>query len=135
MGITRARKSLTLTKTQSRMFYGKTSYNPPSRFLNEVPKEYCRNEISSILDGMNAYHTASASFSKPKNTSVFTGYKPASKPDAVYKIGQRVKHSTFGEGLVLSVTPMGNDNLLEIAFDTHGTKRIMSNYAKLEILD
>ncbi|HHW46159.1 MAG TPA: UvrD-helicase domain-containing protein [Clostridiales bacterium] len=135
VGITRARKSLTLTKAQSRLFYGKTSHNPPSRFLKEIPTEFCRNETSSLIENINAFPTAAVPFSKSRNASKFTGFQPASKSDAVYKIGQRVKHRTFGEGLVLSVTPMGNDNLLEIAFDTHGTKKIMSNYAKLEILD
>ena len=56
------------------------------------------------------------------------------KPTANYSVGQRVKHSTFGEGMVISVTPMGADNLLEIAFDSVGTKKLMSNYAKLTII-
>ncbi len=41
-------------------------------------------------------------------------------------------HKGFGQGVVLSITPMGNDNLLEIAFNTAGTKKIMANYAKIE---
>ena len=45
--------------------------------------------------------------------------------------GDRVKHKVFGEGMILSVTPMGNDHLVEIAFEKVGTKKIMSNFAKL----
>lgn len=42
-----------------------------------------------------------------------------------------MRHKVFGEGLVISVTPMGNDHLLEVAFDTVGSKKIMSNFARL----
>ena len=47
-------------------------------------------------------------------------------------IGDRVKHKIFGEGTVLSAIPMGNDTLVEIAFDRVGSKKIMQNFAKLE---
>jgi DNA helicase-2/ATP-dependent DNA helicase PcrA len=46
----------------------------------------------------------------------------------------RVKHNTFGTGMILKTTPMGNDTLLEIAFDTVGTKKIMAGFAKLTII-
>ena len=48
--------------------------------------------------------------------------------------GDRVLHGTFGEGTILSSTPMGNDALLEIAFDEQGTKKIMANFARLKKL-
>ena len=51
------------------------------------------------------------------------------------QVGQRVSHKTFGEGMVLSVTPMGGDTLLEIAFDRVGTKKLMSNFAKLTVCE
>ena len=46
----------------------------------------------------------------------------------------RVRHKIFGEGLILSSTPMGGDFLLEIAFDEKGTKKLMTNFVKMEIL-
>ncbi|HPZ00131.1 MAG TPA: 3'-5' exonuclease, partial [Clostridiales bacterium] len=58
--------------------------------------------------------------------------KGAQKDTNSYKIGDTVKHKAFGTGVVLSVTPMGNDLLLEIAFDRAGTKKVMANFAKLE---
>jgi len=45
-----------------------------------------------------------------------------------------VRHKAFGDGMVIRVTAMGNDSLLEIAFDRVGTKKIMQNFAKLEVL-
>ena len=50
---------------------------------------------------------------------------------ANYTVGQIVNHKTFGQGMILSVTPAGNDTLLEIAFDKVGTKKLMANFAKL----
>ena len=49
-----------------------------------------------------------------------------------YTVGERVKHKTFGEGMITSVTNMGNDSMLEIAFDSVGTKKVMANFARLE---
>ena len=57
---------------------------------------------------------------------------PAAAVDIDYKVGDTVHHRAFGTGVVLSVTPMGNDNLIEVAFDKAGTKKLMANYAKLE---
>ena len=50
----------------------------------------------------------------------------------VPSVGDQVLHPTFGPGLVLSAKPLGNDTLLEIAFDAAGTKKLMANFAKLE---
>ena len=46
-------------------------------------------------------------------------------------MGDRVSHRTFGEGCILTATPMGNDTLLEIAFEQVGTKKLMANFARL----
>ncbi len=54
------------------------------------------------------------------------------KPSVSYNIGEEVSHKTFGDGIVLSTRPMGNDTMLEIAFDKVGTKKIMANFAKIE---
>ena len=45
-----------------------------------------------------------------------------------------MRHKTFGDGLVIKVTPMGGDTMLEIAFDTVGTKKLMAGYAKLMVI-
>ena len=49
-----------------------------------------------------------------------------------YKQGDTVVSKVFGQGVVLNVKPMGNDSMLEIAFEKVGTKKLMANYAKLE---
>ena len=55
-------------------------------------------------------------------------------PSKNYTVGMRVKHKVFGEGMILSVTPMASDHLLEIAFDRVGTKKLMSGTAPLTVL-
>ena len=51
-----------------------------------------------------------------------------------YKVGDSVLHKLFGKGLILSAEKMGNDTLLEIAFDKAGTKKLMANFCKMEKL-
>ena len=53
------------------------------------------------------------------------------KAEADYSVGERVKHNIFGEGTVLSVKKISNDAMLEIAFDSVGTKKLMANFAKI----
>lgn len=49
-----------------------------------------------------------------------------------YRVGDTVVHKAFGTGMIISAVPMGNDTLLEIAFETAGTKKLMANYARLK---
>ena len=76
---------------------------------------------------------------KPQRTEGTLWQKSKAKPQTSaskggYAVGQRVRHKVFGEGMILSSKPMGNDTLLEIAFDEKGTKKLMANFARLEKL-
>lgn len=66
----------------------------------------------------------------------FGGAKTAKAAPAAtgvtYAVGDTVRHKTFGTGVVLSTQPMGNDTLLEVAFDRAGTKKLMANFARME---
>ena len=65
----------------------------------------------------------------------FGGFgKPNKQAKQDYKIGDSVKHKKFGTGMILSVTPKGDDLQLEIAFESCGTKTLMSSFAPLTIL-
>ena len=159
VGVTRARKKLFLTSCQTRMVYGKTQRNPISRFAKEIPDDYKEiiNNVtvdnSSWLDSSEPFGSYksydsgylgsfSSSFSQ-NSTPSFSGgasfgissQKPKSK-EAVssldYKVGDCVNHRVFGNGLVISMTAMANDTLVEVSFDRVGTKKIMANFAKLK---
>ncbi len=132
VAITRAKKKLTITHTTMRMMFGSTNRNLPSRFLREIPTELCVN--TGFLPKAYEVKSYNSSFTPTNaNKSSFTTVK-SQKVDVAYSVGQTVLHKTFGEGLVLSVKPMGNDCLLEIAFNNVGTKKIMAGFAKLTIL-
>ncbi|MBQ5810719.1 MAG: UvrD-helicase domain-containing protein [Clostridia bacterium] len=135
VGITRARKVLHITHASSRMIYGKTERNPESRFLKEIPSTLTVRKASSLNSGnfvQFGFATAKPNYSAGGIGS--TPFRPAAAAPQgpTFAAGDQVRHRAFGEGIVLKATRMGSDTLLEIAFSGVGTKRIMSNYAKLE---
>lgn len=139
VAITRAKKRLTITNAYTRMLYGSTNRNMQSRFLKEIPEELCE------FSGAARYTVSKSDYSfsgggdyRPQRKSTYSSSAytspSAAKSENTYTAGQRVRHKTFGEGMIISVTPMGGDTMLEIAFDGIGTKRIMSGYAKLTVI-
>ncbi|MBE6805778.1 MAG: ATP-dependent DNA helicase PcrA [Ruminococcaceae bacterium] len=139
VAITRAKRELTITNTTCRLLFGSTVRNVPSRFLREVPEEFC--EVSRPKNAFSAYaaggygerRTISASTQSYGHSAPrFTTARP--KDTNKYAIGMNVEHNTFGEGVILSVNIMGEDSLLEINFKKVGTKKLMANYAKLKII-
>ncbi len=133
VAITRAKKRLTVLNTSLRMLYGRTNRNLPSRFLKEIPLELCNS--SGVNQRSYSYVAPAPTFAATSaNKSSFIKDTTKNKTDSVYKVGMSVKHNTFGVGMILSTTPMGNDTLLEIAFDKVGTKKIMAGFAKLTII-
>lgn len=152
VAITRAKKKLIILHAKTRLWYGQTVANPISRFAGEIPDElimeqdhtadaggspYSRPEVT-----MRTYYTERAR--KPK-TPVHTDRTtvgrttPVVNPEAKAEMnalvpGDRVHHMTFGDGEVISVRDMGRDKLIEVMFDTVGTKKLMATYAKLKKL-
>ena len=150
VGITRAKKQLYLTKAKTRMLFGSTKFNQPSRFINEIPEKLIsktgvsENRGSFGFAGQSSFsrnegfssRTYTDSPAKPASSASRgfsnSSFSPPSKNTTVFNIGDTVIHKAYGEGVVISAKPMGNDNLLEIAFANAGTKKIMANYAKIE---
>ncbi len=155
VGITRAKKKLYISRALSRMQFGRTSMNPPSRFIGEIPEN-----VIEISDDTAAKYNRFGSTGSiyNKNSAMYNneayGYT-ASKREAYevklpdigltqslaansgessveLKKGDCVMHKKFGKGLVIGVQPLGNDILLEVAFDTVGTKKLMQKMARLE---
>ena len=148
VGITRAKRKLYLTKTKTRMLFGSTTYSKESRFVSEIPAQLVERTGESRLygsSGKSSPYSASAGAGakvsigvaqkQGYNPSKFKGYQPpAAKSGVTYKVGDSVLHKLFGKGLILSAEKMGNDTLLEIAFDKAGTKKLMANFCKMEKL-
>lgn len=152
VGITRAKKKLYLISSQQRMLYGQTSRNMPSRFLREIPSSVIDDQsvvarrstgftsahsgFSSGTRGGSSYTSSSkiGSARQSSNSAHKFGQagNAAQKSNVDYKVGDTVSHKSFGTGTILTITPMGGDMLLEVAFDKAGTKKMMANYARLE---
>ena len=132
VALTRAKERLYLTCAAQRMLFGRTSRNQPSRFLREIPEE-----LLDRKDDAARTFTPPARPECPKHVytpeigrNVGTAV-PAQKTGVTYGVGDLVTHKVFGRGRVISMTPMGSDTLVEVRFDTKGTKKIMANFAKL----
>lgn len=139
VGITRAKEKLYITKAKSRMLMGHTSYNKVSRFVNEIPPELLNytgeKKTFASTNGFSASssHISIGAGSKfTPNKSFNTSTKPAVKSGTVYKKGDCVFHKVFGKGMIMKTEKMGNDTMLEVAFDKAGTKTLMANFSKME---
>lgn len=130
VGITRAKEKLYLIKTRERMLFGSTTHNRESRFVNEIPSELLEKTGNENVFAAHRYEY------KPETSFDPFAKKKAAAQTSVkkYAVGNTVYHKAFGTGMVLTATPMGSDTMLEIAFDKVGTKTLMANFAKMEIL-
>ncbi len=131
VGITRAKEKLYLLSAASRMLFGSTTRNRSSRFLEEIPGELTDRKDLTV-------HTYTPYQPQTKQVPAAFSVEPAGRPAKAapaaidFKVGDTVSHRVFGNGMVVSMTPMANDVLVEVAFDKVGTKKIMANFARLK---
>ena len=127
VAITRAKEHLTITSARQRMLYGRTSMNRASRFLREIPESLL---LEKAAPGPKPYGEYEYSYRPKPTKTIDTFFQPKKKaPIPEFSKGDMVVHDTFGSGMVLSSLKMGNDAMLEIAFDQVGTKRLMAGAA------
>jgi DNA helicase-2/ATP-dependent DNA helicase PcrA len=135
VAITRAKRILNITTAKQRLIYGMTQYNKTSRFAREIPDEYINlNEKKRKPAQVKAERPKKEGYLTRAAIDKANSQTVSSVPQPDFKQGERIKHKVFGDGMVVNVQPMGNDALLEIAFDTVGTKKVMANFAKMEKL-
>ena len=120
VGMTRAMQHLYLTYAESRRLYGRESYPRPSRFLREIPSEL----IQEVRVRATINHPVTPI--QIKNSSLQT--------IGSYKLGQRISHAKFGEGVVLQIEGSGAQERVQINFKTADVKWLMLAYANLEAL-
>ncbi len=138
VAITRAKEELYILHSEYRMLFGSTLHNLPSRFLKEIPTELTEESRSRDWKKPKpgVVLPKPSREAKAVTTRAARSFGPAVPPASptklVFRAGDRVAHRTFGAGVVLSASPMGNDTLLEIAFEKVGTKKLMANFARLQ---
>lgn len=140
VAITRAKKNLCVTSARKRMIFGQTQRNVTSRFIREIGRELIDKIDSAAEKCIEVDHdnevTEVQSLSLQQQLARDKRQANTSKSEsAVYEVGERVMHSVFGGGTIISVKHIANDAMLEIAFEKVGTKKIMANYAKLKKID
>ena len=157
VAMTRAMEKLTLTHARQRMLFGRTTPAMPSRFLEEVPEENSRwigkpepkperhwsddfNDEPMGFGGSfgggsfgGGGYSSAPKISAKKPTFTESVKKAPAAPMLQLQPGESVRHSAFGAGLVVSARPMGGDALIEVAFDTVGTKKLMLKAASAHL--
>jgi len=134
VAITRAKNHLYITNARSRTLYGQTTHQTDSRFLSEIPSNLLEEDGNTIADKGFAKTAQIPQIVKSTRSEIFRAVSSATSSSSVdldYTPGERVKHKKFGTGTIVAVQKFEKDAMLEIAFDSGETKRLMAVFAKL----
>ncbi|KIF76303.1 ATP-dependent DNA helicase PcrA [Streptomyces sp. 150FB] len=136
VGITRARERLYLTRSAMRSAWGQPSYNPPSRFLEEIPGQHLdwKRTGAQIPAGPTSSVSSSLSSSRSRGASGFATRRTTDQPVISLTVGDRVTHDQFGLGTVVTVTGTGADAQATIDFGDEKPKRLLLRYAPVQKL-
>ncbi|MDA9462619.1 ATP-dependent DNA helicase UvrD, PcrA [Enterococcus mundtii 3F] len=136
VGITRAEEALFLTNAFSRTLYGRTQYNRPSRFLEEIDQELL--DIHGMRPASNASqpspfraNNATPKYQQPTKAGVSAKVATGGETGG-WKPGDKVKHKKWGPGTVVRVSGDAKDLELDIAFPSQGVKRVLAAFAPIE---
>ena len=120
VGITRAKKTLTLTHTQHRRLHGSEYYPQPSRFIDEIPSELlCEIRLGGSVT--NALLTKKMINNEENQSKELT-------------LGRRVLHAKFGEGVILNLEGSGTHMRIQVNFEKEGSKWLVASYANLQLV-
>ena len=117
VGITRARRELYVTHAEQRRLHGVESFATPSRFLREIPAELLEEVRPAMVVSRPLYRRSEATSSQ-----------------GGVRLGQRVRHGRFGEGIVLNAEGSGAHARVQVNFEREGTKWLVLAYANLELM-
>jgi DNA helicase-2/ATP-dependent DNA helicase PcrA len=126
VGITRAKQYLYISYAEQRRLHGMDSFSQPSRFIAEVPSEFVQ-EIRPKVQVSRPMTTGSRAAGRIRG---------ATHPGAELgiRLGQRVRHGKFGDGVILNCEGQGAHARVEVNFETAGTKWLVLNYANLDLM-
>jgi len=122
VGITRAKQTLYVTYAEQRRLHGMDSFPQPSRFIAEIPEEY----IEEVRPRVQV--------SRPMRPARRRSKSTAPGADLGIRLGQRVRHSKFGDGVILNCEGQGAHARVEVNFETAGTKWLVLSYANLDLM-
>ncbi|OKJ34159.1 DNA helicase PcrA [Streptomyces sp. CB01580] len=142
VGITRARERLYLTRAAMRSAWGQPSYNPPSRFLEEIPDQHLEWKRTGPMaapagptSGIGSSLSSSLSSSRSRSgPSGFATRRTSDKPTISLAVGDRVTHDQFGLGTVTAVEGVGDQAKATVDFGDDRPKKLLLRYAPVEKL-
>ena len=134
VGITRARKRLYLSRSQVRVTFGSPAYNPPSRFLQEVPAHVLDWRRTAAATTTWASSAATRNRQTSASIQSFGSGSGAPKLVPVLAVGDRVLHGSFGMGTVLALSGAGDKTMADVDFGSAGAKRLSLKHAPMEKL-
>ncbi len=129
VGTTRAMRQLYLTYAEQRRMHGVDSYGAPSRFIAEIPAQLVEEVRPRVQVSRPSHVPAQRAPGLPARGPRFLDDGPGS-----LKLGQRVRHQKFGDGVVLNVEGQGSNARVQVNFERQGTKWLMMGYANLEVV-
>jgi DNA helicase-2/ATP-dependent DNA helicase PcrA len=129
VGATRAMRQLYLTFAEQRRMHGMDSYGAPSRFLAEIPADLIEEVRPRVQVSRPAYVPQQRAPAPSQSRQCFTDDAPGS-----LRLGQRVRHQKFGDGVVLGLEGQGSNARVQVNFERQGSKWLMMGYANLEVV-
>ncbi|MGI9295334.1 MAG: 3'-5' exonuclease, partial [Pseudomonadales bacterium] len=122
VGITRAEKKLYMTMAEERRLHGRSQYNPPSKFIGELPSALLEEIRPRMNVSIPVYDTASV------------GSRFREESDTGLSIGQSVQHGKYGVGVVIDQRGLGKQAQIQVNFEDAGSKWLIASYANLQPL-
>jgi DNA helicase-2/ATP-dependent DNA helicase PcrA len=122
VGITRAKQTLYITYAEQRRLYGMDNFSQPSRFIAEIPDEH----IEEIRPRVQV--------TRPMRSPARRSAAATAGGELGIRLGQRVRHVKFGDGVILNCEGQGAHARVEVNFETAGTKWLVLSYANLDLM-
>jgi DNA helicase-2/ATP-dependent DNA helicase PcrA len=146
VGITRAKQNLYLTCAKQRLMFGRTMFNSPSSFLEEIPenlvedispKSMSFNRIYGYEKPMNTYNSFNSQrshLSTPISFTTSTSKPSNSVKSSEVRVGAKIRHKVFGKGIVVAIKDASGDKQITVSFDNVGLKNLLLSSAPIELL-
>jgi len=134
VGITRAKDQLYLVRADQRSSFGSFNMTQPSRFLEDIPEKLLTRQGVHIQRSRTERHGSLARWESLQQSGSRKKKSGSELVTPHFKPGMRVKHATWGEGMVIECHIQDDDEILGVAFESVGIKRLAASLAKLEII-
>ena len=126
VGITRAKKTLYVTYAEQRRLHGMDSFSQPSRFIAEIPE--------ALKQEVRPKSRMSQTAQKSLRSEGYRGINTIPSKELGIRLGQRVRHAKFGDGIILNCSGQGAHAQVEVNFEAVGTKILVLAYANLDLM-